>query len=242
MRFTINAVTLVMFTMFTACNINNLFIVYFDPTTKYWVSYNWRNSRGIGWALSSDGDSDGDRGEPGDVNPVVIEYIFSSPEGPFARYYDLLLTLADRPRVAEIDLATLDAEARRGLRTGTSPRGCDYARALGRKLARPIRDALRMKPPNAGPRFEGTASVHWGIPVDLDAGIPLLEYERDGEAEMQTTVLRYQSVGLLVMRSSATRRLLVWDVSGVPGAFQWDAPLDQPTVAARIVALHPVEP
>lgn len=206
--------------------------VYLDPVTGYSVS--WSRSSGIqGWVPQVGG-----RGEPGDVNPAVIEYIFAAPEGPFARYYDLVLSLTDRPRAVNADLAALDTEARKELHTGDSPRGRDYARALGRRLTRPIRDALRVK----GTRFEGVAFVHWGIAVNLDDGTPLPEYECDPNAKTHTAILRYQSVQLIMIHSSAIRRTLAWDVSDIPGAFQRDALLDQPTVAARIVALHPLEP
>jgi hypothetical protein len=226
-----------------SCGCNILFsnIVFQDPETGYSVS--WRDERSIrGWPPEI-----GDRGEAGDVNPAIIEYIFAAPEGPFTRYYDLMLSLADRPRIVNADLAALEAQARKELRKGDSPRGRDYARALGRRLARPIRDALRA--PRGWParyfttgRFEGMAVVRWGVAVDIDDGIPTPEYECDYDAKTYTTILRYQSVQLIVMRSSATRQVLAWDVSNIPGAFQWDAPLDQPTVAARIVALHPIEP
>lgn len=204
--------------------------IYSDQMTGYSVKSNWRYSRGLTLL-------EGELGEPGDVNPAVIEYIFSAPEGPFAHYYDLVLSLVHRPHVVDVDLAALHAEARKGLPQGDSPRGRDYARALGRKLAGPIRDALRAKGP-----YAGNASVHWGIPVDLDSGIPLRRYECDGATETYTTIFRYQSVGLLLIHSSAMQQMLAWDVSELPGAFQWDAPLDQPAVAARIVALHPLEP
>jgi len=197
--------------------------IYFDPVTGYPVS----------WTGTRDG-----LGEPGEVNPAVIQYIMTAPESPLTRYYDLVLSLANRPRVVDADLAALDAEARRGRAPGEPLRGRDYARALGRKLARRIHDALR----GQGTRSEGTASVHWGIPFDLDAGIPLLEEACGSNAETQVTILRYLSLGLLVLRSNATRHVLAWDVSEIPGAFRWGAPLDQATVAARIVALHPLAP
>ena len=229
--------TIVILIALTACGRN---IVFRDPVTGYSVS--WRLERSIrGWPPEM-----GERGEPGDVNPAIIEYIFAAPEGPFARYYDLVLSLADRPPAVNADLAALESEARKELRKGASPRGRDYARALGRKLARPIRDTFR------GPgwwvpflwtgRFEGMAVVRWGVAVDVDDGIPTPEYENDPNAKIYTSILRFQSVQVIVMRSSATRRVLAWDVSDIPGAFQWDAPLDQPTVAARIVTLHPLEP
>jgi hypothetical protein len=226
-----------------ACSPNIVFrnIVFRDPDTGY--SVGWRDERSIRrWPPEI-----GDRGEPGDVNPAIIEYIFAAPEGPFARYYDLVLSLADRPRAVNADLAALEAEARKELRKGDSPRGRDFARALGRKLARPICDAFRG--PVSWParyfttgRFEGMAVVRWGVAVDVDDSISTPEYECDCNAKIYTTILRYQSVQLIVMHSSATRQVLAWDVSNIPGAFQWDAPLDQPTVAARIVALHPIEP
>jgi hypothetical protein len=220
-----------------ACRANNLFLTYLDKSTGYWVGYNWRYNRGA--AVSP---WEGEQGEPGDVNPAVIEYLFAAPESPFTRYYDLVLGLPDRPSVIDADLTALAPEATKGLDGGASPRGRDYARALGRKLARPIRVALQLSGPRVGLQFEGTASVHWGIPVDLDTGVPLLENEREGQDEMQTMILRYQSARLLVMRSSATYEVLVWDVSGVPDAFAGDAALDPSTVAAQIVALHPPSP
>jgi len=224
--------------MLVACRPNNLFLTYVDKPTGYWVGYNWRYNRGA-VSLSS---LEGDQGEPGDVNPAVIEYMFAAPESPFTRYYDLVLGLPDRPSVIDADLTALAPEASKGSGSGASPRGRDYACALGRKLARPIRAALQLTGPRVGPQFKGTASVHWGIPVDLDAGVPLLEYERDGADEMQTMILRYQSAGLLVMRSDATRDVLVWDVSAVPDAFAGNAALDPSTVDAHIVALHPPSP
>jgi hypothetical protein len=45
-----------------------------------------------------------------------------------------------------------------------------------------------------------------------------------------------------VIHSSALQTMLAWDVSKVPGAFDYDAALDQPTIAAHIVALHPSQP
>jgi len=205
-------------------------MVYHDAVTGDSVRANW--------LYSPAPITPGERGEPGDVNPAVIEYIVAAPEGPFARYYDLVLSLVNRPRVVDIELAALHDEAVKGLRTGDSPRGRDYARALGRRLARPIRDALRVR----GGLYEGSASVHWGIPVDLDSGVPLLASESDDATQTYTTIFRYESAGLLIIHSSATQQMLAWDVSEVPGAFQWEAPLDQPALAARIVALHPLVP
>jgi hypothetical protein len=194
--------------------------IYFDPVTGFPVS------------------STGDRGEPGEVNPAIVEYIITAPEGPFVRYYDLMLSLENRPQSVDADLAALDAEARRGRAPGDSPRGRDYARALGRKVAGQIHDTLRAK----GTRSEGTVSLHWGISIDLDAGLPLQGQEHGSNAETHATILRYQSLWLFVLRSSATRQMLAWDVSELPGAFQWGAPLDKNAVAGRIVALHPLTP
>lgn len=197
--------------------------IHFDPVTGDPVS--WPAGRS-------------EPGEPGEVNPALITYIFTAPEGPFVRYYDLVLSLPGRSPTVNADLAALDVEARRGRAPGESPRARDYARALGRRLGPRIHDDLR----STNGRTGGAASVRWGVPVDLDAGIPRLGYECDPDAGTRATILRYQSLWLLVLHSSATRRLLAWDVSEVPGAFQWGARLDLPTVAAQIVALHPLEP
>lgn len=204
--------------------------VYLDPVTGCSVSYNASSPVGP--------PRDDDNGEPGPVNPALIEYLFAAPEGPFARYYDLVLSLADRPDVVRADLASLHVEARTGIDPSASPRGCDYARALGRRLAGPILLALTRE----GARFQGVATVRWGIPVDLDAGVPLVDDESGTKTAAEATFLRYQHAALLVIHSNATRQMLAWDVSEIPGAFQWDAPLEQATVATRIVALHPVEP
>jgi hypothetical protein len=205
-------------------------LVYLDPMTGSSVSYN------VGPPVGRP--RIGDNGESGPVNPALIEYIFAAPESPFARYYDLVLSLANRPDVVNADLAALDVEARREVDVGASPRGRDYARALGRNLIGPVLLALARE----GALFQGVATVRWGIPVDLDAGVPLVEYESGVNTAIEATILRYQQVALLVVHSNATRQMLTWDVSEIPGAFQWNASLDRATVAARIVALHPVEP
>lgn len=205
-------------------------LVYLDSVTGCSVSYDVSSPVGP--------PRNGDNGEHGPVNPALIEYIFAAPESPFARYYDLVLSLANRPEVVNADLASLDVEARTGIDAGASPRGRDYARALGRRLTGPILLALARD----GVRFQGVATVRWGIPVDLDAGVPLVNDEAGAKTATEATILRYQHVALLVVHSNATWQMLTWDVSEVPGAFQWNAPLERATVAARIVALHPVKP
>lgn len=219
----------------SACRPRNTF--YLDPATGYSVSSQYRYTRGIGVDASGMMGSDGDRGEPGELNASVIEHIFAAREGPFVRYYDLVLALADRPPVVAADLASLDAAVRAEIAVGASPSGRDYARGLGHKLASAINDALR----TGDNQFRGTACVHWGIPIDLRAGIVLAPYERHGESENHITFVRYASVGLIVMHTSVRLPTLVWDLSEVPGAFAWNAQLDPATVAARIVALHPTE-
>jgi len=222
-----------------ACGATDLNTVYRDPATGYSVTAAPRRSRGAGEWLSLYVD----RGESGDVNPAIIEYIFAAPEGPFARYYDLVLALADRPRVVEVDLAELTPDARAGLGSRAPLRGRDYARALGRKLARPIRDAMRFRHALVGVTpLGGAAGIHWGIAVDLDAGIPLTAYERDGDTQMHVAMFRFESVGLIAVYSTATSHVLVWDVSHIPGAFAWTPALARATVDAAIVALHPSEP
>lgn len=205
-------------------------LVYLDPMTGCSVSYD------VGPPVGPP--RKGDNGEPGPVNPALIEYIFAAPESPFVRYYDLVLSLANRPDIVNADLAALDVEARTGVDVNASPRGRDYARALGRKLVDPILIALARE----GARFQGVATVRWGVPVDFDAGVPLVEYESGFNTATETTILRYQQAALLVVHSNATRQMLTWDVSDIPGAFQRDVPLDPSTVTARIVALHPVGP
>jgi hypothetical protein len=222
----------------TACKVTNLNTVYRDPTTGYTVTTGERRARGASeWIPIYV-----DRGEPGDVNPAIIEYIFAAPEGPFARYYDLALALKDRPRVVDVDLAELAPEAQVGLGPGARLQGRDYARALGRKLARPIRDAMRFRNVLVGAiPLAGAAGIHWGIPVDLDAGIPLTAYERGNDNEMHVAIFRFESVGLITLYSTATTRVLVWDVSQIHGAFTWSAPLSAAAVNADIVPLHPFE-
>lgn len=213
-----------------SCHLTNFYTVYIDPITGYTVLANQRYYHGAEDLLPASID----RGEAGDLNPAVLEYVFAAPEGPFARYYELVLALAERPSAVDVDLAALDAEARVGLPAGCILQGRDYARALGRKLARAIRRAMRLK----GTDAEGSVGVRWGIPVDLDAGVPLLAYEQNGKDAMYTTIIRYSSAALIVVHSSAMARMLAWDVSGVPGAFDGRAALDPATVAGRIVALH----
>lgn len=227
--------------------------VYFERANGYSVELNWRHSRaGTVFPVQF-----GDVGEPGALNAGVIEFVFAAADSPIARYYDLMLSLPHLPRVVDADLAALRSE----MSSAASPRsltGRDYARALGRKLATPINVALggtgnrvHLRAREwllgalngglfrAGNRVTGTAGVLWGIPVDLDAGIPLVDYEQhEGIRTMQTTLLRYESVALLFMHSSATQDVLVWDLSDLPGAFQTSPVLDQATVAAHIVALH----
>ena len=206
---------------------------YFEPASGYSVKRNWRHSRaGNVWPLQF-----GDVGEPGALNPGVIEFVFAAADSPITRYYDLVLSLSHRPRSVDADLAALRAQ----MATAASPTpapaltGRDYARALGRKLAAPISDALG----SAGIQVAGSAGVLWGMPVDLDAGIPLVDYEHEGVGTMQTTLLRYESVALLIMHSSATQDVRVWDLGDLPGAFQASPVLEQATVTAHIVALHP---
>jgi hypothetical protein len=199
--------------------------VYVEPTTGYSVEANWRYNRaGNVWPLQF-----GDVAEPGPLNPRVIEFVFAADDSPVARYYDLMLSLPQRPPRVAADLAALRHEMGSAASASPAPTGRDYARALARKLAAHINGALGA----------GSAGVLWGIPVDLDAGIPLLEYEHEGIRTMQTTLLRYESVGLLVMHSSAMQEVLVWDLGDLPGAFRASPPLDQATVDAHIVALHP---
>jgi len=209
--------------------------VYQDSFTGYSVRSNQRYYRGIGLTANGILPVDGDRGEAGVVNPGVLEYVFAAPEGPFARYYDLMLSLRDPPDAVRADVYALDAAARQDLAAGVAPGGRDYARALGRKLAGPINRAFAM----TGGRFEGTAGVYWGMPVDLDRGIVLAPEERDGQHEMVNTIIRYQRVGLIVIHSSALQNLLIWDVSEVRGAFDEAAALDRGSLEA-IAALHPI--
>jgi hypothetical protein len=202
--------------------------IYTDPATGFSVQYNQRHHRGVGLSLFGIVPFDGDRGEPGTLNPAVIEYVFGAAEGPFARYYDLVLRIPDKPPAVTKDLAAL----------GQFASGRDYARALGRRLAPYVNEAMAIP----GSRFDGTAGVYWGLPADLDAGILLANYERDGWSEMRTTIVRYESVKVVVVHSSGMREMLAWDVSAVPGAFDRKAKLDYDTVAAKIVPLHPVRP
>lgn len=218
-----------------ACRMTNIYSVYQDPATGYSVNAAARHNRGGGeWIPRYV-----DRGEPGELNPAIIESIFAAPDGPFARYYDIVLALTERPRVVDVDLAELAHDAR-GLEAGAPLRGSDYARALGRKLARPICDAMRFRNALVGVTpLAGTAEIHWGIPVDLDAGIPLTAYERENDNQMHVAMFRFESVGLITLYSTAMTHVLVWDVSHIPGAFTWATPLNPATVAADIVALHP---
>ena len=208
--------------------------VYVERPSGYSVEQNWRYNRaGNLWPLQF-----GDVAEPGGLHPGVIEFVFAANNSPVARYYDLILSLPHRPRAVDDDLAARRKEMDSAASTGRVLAGCDYARALARKLAAPINVALR----SSGTFVTGsggTAGVLWGIPVDLDAGVPLVTYEREGIRTMQTTLLRYQSVGLLVVHSSATDHVQVWDLANLPAAFQADSELDQATIAARIVPLHP---
>lgn len=208
--------------------------VYIDAPTGYSVRFNQRYHRGIG--LSSDGvlPKDGDRGEPGEINPAILEYILASPESPFTRYYDLVLALDDKPKDVVEDLEQLEAIARPRTKPGIALRGKHYARALARKVGNYINAALATPAQD----FPGTAGVYWGIAVDLEAGIPLLDAERADEPMMRNTILRFASVGLIVIHSSATETMFAWDVSKVPGAFDRNATLDSATVAKYIVALH----
>jgi hypothetical protein len=185
-------------------------------------------------------------GELGAIHPAVLEYVLASPEGPLAAYYDFVLALPDRPLPVTADLERL-AGAARAL-GGDQPTGEHYARALARMLAPHINRALSTpggEPVQEGPQsafrvFEGTAGLWWGVPVDLEAGTLLRDYERPlYEYALRTVVYRHASVSLVAIRSSGTAREYVWDVSEVPGAFDPSAELDHERVAATIARLHP---
>jgi hypothetical protein len=227
---------LALLVMVAACPMAAKRDIYTDTPTGYSVRFNQRHHRGIGMTSDGIAPKDGDRGEPGYIKLEVLEYIFASPESPFTRYYDLVLALDDRPKDVVADLKQLEAIARPRTKPGIALRGKHYARALARKLAKSINDALT----SPGSAFQGTAGVYWGMSVDLDSEIPLIGDERDGEPYMRNTIIRYASVGLIVIHSSATQSMFVWDVSKVPGAFdRTNTTLDSATVAKHIVALHP---
>ncbi len=182
------------------------------------------------------------RGEVGEIHPAVIEYVLTAEEGPLPAYYDLVLGLASPPPKVRDDLRALVPEATR-LAGSEKPVGRHYARALARSLASEINRALSAEPGkgwSAIVDFRGTAALWWGLPADLDANVLLHDYERQfQEPKLRTVIYRNASQGLVVLRSSGTDRVYVWDVSGIPGAFDTKAPLDYGAVASKIVALHP---
>ena len=196
----------------------------------------------------------GKRGEPGEVHPAVLEYVLANEASPLAAYYELVLAQPGAPPQAHVDLSVLAIDAQR-LAAGRRPRGLDYARALARRIAMSVNQALahrsgkleKFQYANSagsggswGHGFEGTAALWWGVPVDLEARLFKRDYELDwGETSMRTVIYRYESLGLIVLRSSGTEQQYVWDVSAVPGAFDPRAKLDYDTVARQAIALHP---
>jgi len=183
-----------------------------------------------------------ERGEVGEVHPAVLEYVLSAEESPLAAYYDLVLGIASPPRRAAKDLASLADEAKR-FAGSVAPRGRHYARALARRLAPAINTALRLKFDNDDvndTQALGTAALWWGLAADLDANVLQRRYERKARGTtMRTVIFRHLSAGLIVVRTSGTDRVFVWDIGGIPGAFNPKLPLEYDTVASQIVALHP---
>lgn len=167
----------------------------------------------------------GDRGEKGDLNPAVIEYVMTRPESPFTRYYDAALRIKKPPKSMVVDLQELRPVASQ---FASPPRGADFARALARRLAGHIRDATRRN---------GAATLFWGLPVDLDSGLIKLAFER-GSKTMRTTLFRYQSSGMVVLYESGSTKELAWDLSQVPGAFDSTADLSFDEVAQEALAMH----
>ena len=203
-------------------------VIYRDPASGYTVRYNE--------SFQSN------EAETGTIHPAVLEYVLGAEEGPLAAYYDLALGLRSPPAAVKADLDTLAPDARK-LASGT-PHGKDFARALARKLAAPINQALakETKPSTLIKyTFNGTAGLWWGPAADLERGVLLRDYERaelPGVA-LRTVVLRHASIDVVEVVSSGTGRRYAWDVAGVPGAFDANATLDYATVAAHIIALHP---
>ncbi len=205
--------------------------VYKDSRTGFEVTSNAKVTLGPGFI------NDTSSAQRGPLHPAVIEYVIGAPEGPIARYYDVMLRLSKPPRVARADMAALEPDAR-ALAAGGRVTGHHYARALGRRLVPHVNRALVAKP-NAR-EISGTAGLRWGVPTDLDRGRVRDEYERiPGFTTMRTTLSRYETVQLVMMSSTGTETLYAWDMSAVPGAFGEDAALDYDTVAATAKALHP---
>jgi hypothetical protein len=205
-------------------------VVYADKDTGFEVRHNEMDQLFV------------ERGEVGELHPAVLEYILSADEGPLAAYYDLILGLASPPRRAATDLEQLAPEAIR-LAGSATPRGHHYARALARKLAPEINRTLNLKWANEEfneIQFLGTAGLWWGLAADLDANVLQRRYERSFRGRtLRTVIIRHASAGLVVVRTSGTDRMFVWDIGGIPGAFDPTKPLDYDAVAAQIVALHP---
>lgn len=204
--------------------------VYVDEATDFEVRFNELNPLFA------------ERGEVGEIHPAVLEYILSTEESPLSAYYDLILALPSPPRRAAKDLAALADEAK--LLAGAKPvRGRHYARAVARRIAPWINIALGLKFDNDevnDNNFLGTAGLYWGLAADLDANVLLRRYERPARGVMmRTLIVRHASAGLVVVRSTGTDRLLVWDIGSIRGGFDPKEPLDYDTVAAQIVALHP---
>ena len=207
--------------------------VYRDATTGFSVKQGERVMRGIGISLLGVMAADGDRGEAGKLHPAVIEFVLGSADGSLARYYALIINHPAPPDRARRDILALEPEAIGTLPPGARPSGADYARALARRLSVPINRALAIDG-----SFGGTAALHWGVAADLEAGI-LLGPEQRERSRMSTVIHRYERTRMVISRSNGTHRMLAWDLSAVPGAFDPGARLDYQTVASAAVPLHP---
>lgn len=210
--------------------------VFRDNTTGFSIAHNERIMRGVGVSLWGVVAIDGDRGERGALNPAVIEFVLGAPESPLARYYALVIAHPAPPERARLDIIALRAEAAHELPPGARPSGIDYARALARKITPSINRAL-----STDGRYTGSAAINWGVAADLELGILLSDRESE-HARLKTVIHRFEKTRMVIAHSSGTHRMLAWDLSNVPGAFDATAELDYDRVAALAIPLHPEDP
>jgi len=199
-------------------------VVYRDVQSGFFVRSNVR-----GGARLTGGE--GRVAEPGVLAPGVLEYVIAHSR-PLLDYYTVALSLRQPPGRVAADVAS----ARRLLPRGQPATALAFSRTLGRRLVSPVNRAL-----TTPGKYQGSAAIYWGLQADRDRGAFKSAVQVfDRKTELQTTVYRYYTARIVVVESNGRDGLMVWDVSGVPGAFSASG-ADYQTVAAKIRPLHPLE-
>jgi hypothetical protein len=162
-------------------------------------------------------------GEPGELHPAVIEFMFVSPQGPFLDYYRAALAADDPP----VHLERLE-EIAAALAGSGPPSERHYAAARARTLAIHINEGLVQ-----GGITPGSVTLQCCATADPDSNRlhPGLVFAR-------IVVNEPLSVVRMDWEDARTKVELTWDLRRVPGAFDPSAELHFEQVAASAAPLH----